>query len=547
MYCVYDFGDFDSNNVMGNPYVQLLSVIEIGDAASAFQAARGGAVPINSGNGAASVSVSVMTTSQKLDKLMDLIPLMFAALGANALILLTILGIGIWLCCRMRKQNDRKPRTAPLPLTTVASSNHAYEAVATADDEGGRPSSVHTRRSTRMLSRSGSKHSLSSRSIKNEGDLLLRPSITLNRNDDNASIRSGRVPVGGDASRRGSRLTPPDGSPSPSARQSRFPSNMAPNPSTPLSNTFSTSQNPDKISPEEDMTDVIMLQPHKESLEDEKTGDVSLAKGKRSSFRPPPPIVAPGYRQSMHSEFSASPTVAGSEYHHGARERTMSSHIEVPVRQGSHNSDTSQPSPTESSYQDARQSYYSHANGSLPAFPVDTPNTGRTSMMVPSPNSAASPAVAVDNIHTIPEASSSHRRTASRQEAQRAAFLATLDEPLPPPRRPRAQSRGLQVAQDNGGRMSAYHARSPSQDVQFPSQPNRHSYAPAPAPNSPGFVGGRGYPPAAEGSGPQRSSYVPGSSMRRGPFVSTPSPFNPSSPATPGSNAPSRAPPAPPS
>ncbi|CCA68119.1 related to aspartic peptidase A1-Laccaria bicolor [Serendipita indica DSM 11827] len=111
VYAVYDFGDFDSNNVMGNPYVQLLSVVDIEEAASSFQAARGGTVPINSGNGSASTSVSVMTTSEKLDKLMNLIPLMFAALGANALILLTILVIGILALLSYAQAESQKAKS----------------------------------------------------------------------------------------------------------------------------------------------------------------------------------------------------------------------------------------------------------------------------------------------------------------------------------------------------------------------------------------------------------------------------------------------------
>jgi hypothetical protein len=528
IYVVYDFGDFDANNVMGDPYIQLLSLVDIDQAASDFQSLRGGTVNVDQGNGNASSSVTVMTTSQKLDKLLDLVPLIFAILGANALVLITLLAIIIWMCCYIKKQKNRKPKVAPLPLTTVATSAHAYEAVPTQDQEV---------RSPRNLSRTPSKQSQSSRSVNKEyidnpnasHTSLVRPSISISReSEDDAKRASRTVPVGGDHSHRSSRLTPPGDSPPPpatrhsrvpsklsevavgSGRHSRIPSNMAPaSPTTPTTFTTPTSATKGK---EDDLADADLM-PYDD---DGKEG----MKSKRSTFQPPPPIstLQGGYRKSVYSDMTSSPTVAGSEYHFGGKGKDGKDRFSMygPGRQSSGNSDNQNlmsPSPTESSFQDARQSYYSNPNASVNALPH--PNTA-----VP---------VVVEEGSAIHEEPQSAPAGTQRQEAQRAAFMAALDEPLPPPRRPRGfggAGGGLTAGGNEGhGRMSAYQRLSPTQDSFDPAQLNRHSYA-APAP--PNAAGMRGFP-TQEGAGmqggPHRSSYAGGS--RRGPFTSNPSPFNP--------------------
>lgn len=556
MYAVYDFGDFDANNQMGNPYIQLLSVVDIEEAASVFQSSRGGTVNVNSGNGVASAGVSVETTSDKVDKLVKIIPILFGIAGANVLILITLLVLGVWMFCHFRKQKARRQKSAPLPLTTM-SSRHSYEAVPTADNEG-RPSSMHTRRSPSAMSRSVSKHSISGSITGGINGLtshpnasqssLVRPSINVSRDDEDAgSIRSSRAPE----SRRSSRLTAPGDLAPIKTRHSRIPSNLsAVSPTTPTTPIISRTPPQE----EDEYTDAMLM------AHDEKAGaDITDNKdsfSKRRTFEPPPPIsvIAPGYRKSMASDMSASPTVAGSETGHmiGGRERTTSTYQDRPPRQSSLNNEitpanTLSPSPTESSYQDARQSYYSNPNGSLSALPQstnvtsDSPNTGRASVFSQAP-SAGIPAV-MEETHAQqqdPAAGS------SRQEAQRAAFMAALNDPLPPPRRPRVAGGGgyggsqgtggggLSVgAQDQQTRMSAYHALTPSQDPLDNSQ-YRHSYA-APIQGQPrvpaGFAGpGTGARPfqqeyAAAGS-PQRSSYANNSS-RRGQFAPNPSQFNP--------------------
>ena len=601
VYAVYDFGDFDANNQMGNPYVQLLSVVDIDAAASDFQATRGGTVNVDSGDGgdgSGGTTVSVETTSDQLDKLLNIIPLLFAIAGANVLILLTLLIMGTWLFCYFRRSRTRKQKVAPLPLATASSSTHAYEAVPTTENEG-RPSSLHTRHS-RVLSRSASKHSLSSRSIKEDAaefmenpnasrSSLLRPSINI-RDDDAGSIRSSRVPLGID-SRRSSRLTPPRGLSPINTRHSRVPSNLViASPTTPTT----PGRGATPVQGDEGLTEV-MLMPHSESAEADITDDNASISKKRNTFEPPPPISvvpAAAFRKSVYSDLSGSPTVAVSEYGgstggSGGRERTTSTYLEHPLRQSSLNNEASHanarsPSPTESSYQDARQSYYSNPNNSTSALPysagatnIEFPSTGRNSMLV-QPASAITPSVSVvtEEVPTEPQESGSTLTGAQRQEAQRAAFMAALDEPLPPPRRPRIAGGGGYEAQGTGGggmsiglhdpqaRMSAYHTLSPSPDAYNNAQ-YRHSYA-APVQHSPAGmagvgIGARGFPQdhLSSAAGPQRSSYMSGSPARRGPFMSNPSPFNPQqtlSPTTPNTSSPlsgnsappSRPPPSPP-
>ncbi|PVF99939.1 acid protease [Serendipita vermifera] len=538
LYVVYDFGDFDANNVMGNPYIQLLSLVEIDQAASDFSSLRGGTVNVDQGNGNASSSVSVLTTSQKLDKLLDLVPLIFAVIGANALILITLLAIIIWMCCYLKKQNARKPKNPPLPLTTVATSPHAYEAVPTQDNDNRSPS--------RNLSRTASKQPQSNRSINKEytdnpnasSTSLVRPSISISKEDDDEAKRASRiVPVGGDASRRSSRLTPPGDSPPPTTRHSRVPSKL----SEVGVGTPRHSRIPSNMAPASPTTPTTFITPTGTKGKDDDFADADLMpydddgkegkKSKRDTFQPPPPIstLQGGYRKSTYSEMSASPTVAGSEYHFGKGKERSSYY--PPGRQSSGNSENQNlmsPSPTEASFQDARQSYYSNPNASVGGLPL--PN------VPPVPASAGVPVV-VEEFSDIPEEPHTAPARTQQQEAHRAAFMAALDEPLAPPRRPRGLG-GL-AAGGNESRMSAYSRLSPTQDSFDPAQLNRHSYA-APAP--PNAAGMRGFPTqdgAGMQGGPQRSSYAPGS--RRGPFMSNPSPFNPNqspNPSAPNNSSP---------
>ena len=418
IYSVYDFGDFDPKGNMGAPYVQLLSLVNITEAAVEFQQVRGGTVNVQETNGESSTSVSVEAAPDQLEKLVSVIPILFAIAGANGLILLILLVGAIWFCCFHRRNKTKK--VAPLPLAMVNPATHYYEAISTTEDSGERPSSARSPRLARTTSKQSQRsiNELPHSPLKAQSDVALRRS----RYSLNASKRSSR-------------------------------SSLAYQPSSPIKNGF--------VSAESQLADAVGPEYYTKDI----TDDV------KKPFRPgpPPPIIIPGYRRSAYSENAASPTVAGSEHGIQLYDATARSSMVV-------TNDSSRTSQIE----DVGGSMYSVAAPPSPS-------------MYPHPGAAA-------------------RTPLRQQEAQRAAFMAALDnEPLPPPR-------GFGIREDPRQRLSAYSAAPVvSQDMGHPPNvhANRHSYA---APIQP-----------PDASRPQRSTYVPGSGaqIRRPPF--NPSPFNPSS------------------
>lgn len=151
VYTMYDFGDFDSDGNMGDPYVKLLSLTDPNDASAEFVAERGGTArtnitysPVNvSSGGTSNVSVS-SSTAEKLSKLVDYIPAVLAILGLNALALLLVSIVGIsYMCRRSRRKSNKKERAAlalnnrtPTPYpgsindASGSQSGHQYERVA---------------------------------------------------------------------------------------------------------------------------------------------------------------------------------------------------------------------------------------------------------------------------------------------------------------------------------------------------------------------------------------------------------------------------------
>ena len=461
VYSVYDFGNFDSKGNMGDPYVQLLSVVNITEAAADFQQIRGGTVNVQDSNGSPSPSISVESSSDQLEKLVSMIPILFAIAGANGLILLILLVGAVWFCC-FRGRNKKAKKVAPLPLATVSAATYSYEAVPTVEDGQERPSSARSPRLTRTISKQ------SQRSLVADIDEL--PHSSLKAQSDAASRKSRysllKHQTGdGDSPKRSSRVSLARNSPSPVPSIKKGFVNV----------------------------EGQLVEHHTEDITD----------GAKKPFHPvPPPIVVPVYRRSAYSENAASPTVAGSD------RGTL--FLDAPIRASMAVSSGS-PSPTASQFEDARGSMYS----------VATPPTGPL---------YANPGVGVNNVsvppaliqHYAPPPHMDPQTLSQRQEAQRVAFMAALDnEPLPPPRRPHGFGGGGPAGEPRQ-RLSAYSAAPVvSQDMRPPAGPSnadaiRHSYA-APM-----------LPPGA--SVPQRSSYVPnanGGPFRRPPF--NPSPFNPSS------------------
>lgn len=144
---MYDFGDFDSNGMMGNPYIKLLSLTDPDTASAEFAKARGSTARTgitynasNSTSGTANVSVAG-STADKLAQLVNYIPAMLAILGLNALALLVVAGVGIMYLCKRRHRKSKKERNllalsnrTPTPFPSQISSGdgsaHRYERVA---------------------------------------------------------------------------------------------------------------------------------------------------------------------------------------------------------------------------------------------------------------------------------------------------------------------------------------------------------------------------------------------------------------------------------
>ncbi|KAI0347326.1 acid protease [Trametopsis cervina] len=140
IYSVYDFGDFNSDGSMGNPYVKLLSLVDPNKASAEFHQLRGGAPATNitynaanttspqtpSGGAAVEVSDDVASTINKLN---SYLPAMLAIMALNALVILLLAAAAFVYMFRRRsggKARARKNpgRMTPMPMnpTSTASS-----------------------------------------------------------------------------------------------------------------------------------------------------------------------------------------------------------------------------------------------------------------------------------------------------------------------------------------------------------------------------------------------------------------------------------------
>ncbi|KAF5321097.1 hypothetical protein D9619_000938 [Psilocybe cf. subviscida] len=120
VYSVYDFGDFDANGQMGNPYMKMLSIINADDASFDFHKERGGTPQTNitfTGLDGISVapSFSISTDiSESLELIGKFIPAMLAIVALNALIV--IVCCIVWLvgfCKRRRNAGSSVRARAP--------------------------------------------------------------------------------------------------------------------------------------------------------------------------------------------------------------------------------------------------------------------------------------------------------------------------------------------------------------------------------------------------------------------------------------------------
>ena len=137
LYTVYDFGDFDSAGKMGNPYMQLLALVDPNVASKEFHSVRGGtpltnitynAQDVSSSTGTAAVGASQVDVSSELEstlnKLQTYIPAILAIMALNALVIL-LLAVAAFIYIfrrRNRARARRNPgRASPMPLQRTSS------------------------------------------------------------------------------------------------------------------------------------------------------------------------------------------------------------------------------------------------------------------------------------------------------------------------------------------------------------------------------------------------------------------------------------------
>lgn len=146
-YTVFDFGDFDSNNKMGDPYLQLWSLVNGSDASAEFHKVRGGTSNdtfLSNGNvnaaasstGASSPGSTADPNSElsdlqnKVNNLIKWAPIALGVLGFNVVVLLVLVIASFVGCARSR----RNPRSGPIsgsfvPLPLAGASGHDYRPV----------------------------------------------------------------------------------------------------------------------------------------------------------------------------------------------------------------------------------------------------------------------------------------------------------------------------------------------------------------------------------------------------------------------------------
>ena len=157
MYSLYDFGDFDKNEKMGDPFVKLLALTDPNKASGDFAKIRGSQPRTNITYNVAPPAVigttadSVSAAQSTLDKLNTLIPIMLGLLGLNALVLLTlVISATVYLCRKKKSRAARRARrqdALPMPMGSVnnveaAEPTHQYEPV-TNDEQQIPQSPVH--------------------------------------------------------------------------------------------------------------------------------------------------------------------------------------------------------------------------------------------------------------------------------------------------------------------------------------------------------------------------------------------------------------------
>ncbi|EAU84781.1 hypothetical protein CC1G_00300 [Coprinopsis cinerea okayama7 len=111
VYSIYDFGDFDAEGKMGDPYVKLLALVEPDAASITFHNQRGGEprsgikfVGLDGVSVAPSFAIST-DISESLEMIGKFMPAMLAVVAFNALVI--VVGSIIWLVMFIKKRRRR--------------------------------------------------------------------------------------------------------------------------------------------------------------------------------------------------------------------------------------------------------------------------------------------------------------------------------------------------------------------------------------------------------------------------------------------------------
>ncbi len=137
IYSVYDFGDFQSDGSMGNPYVKLLSLVDPNKASAEFHQLRGGAAATNitynaanstsdttGSSGSVKVSDDIASTISKLN---SYLPAMLAIMALNAFVILLLVAAAFVYMFRRRagkaKARKNPGRMTPMPMNPTSTSS----------------------------------------------------------------------------------------------------------------------------------------------------------------------------------------------------------------------------------------------------------------------------------------------------------------------------------------------------------------------------------------------------------------------------------------
>lgn len=154
---MYDFGNFNSNGEMVNPFLRLLSLVNPDEASGDFVKVRGGTAKTgitynesNSTEAAASVTSVDLSSevAETLAKIGTYFPVILGIVALNALVLLALAIIGIIFLCNRTKKSKRQRildartrtpmgRMSPMPLNTrdsnaTTTDPHSYEPISMA-------------------------------------------------------------------------------------------------------------------------------------------------------------------------------------------------------------------------------------------------------------------------------------------------------------------------------------------------------------------------------------------------------------------------------